>query len=1027
MSMVHKTWSVFGIWMLALAFAPAGVNADEAFAKSKPVPNWIWDSKGSSNGQKIYLRKEFDISGPIKSAHVYTTCDNKMVLWINGKRVASSPDWPDPIDQDVRKFINPGKNVIAVEAQNAGGIAAFVFKLVVESSDASPQTILSDTQWSMSRDMPKRQWKTVNYDASDWSGTLRELKPLGAQPWGIPGKRPTQKVLRAEDIQVPAGFQVELVHEVDRNEQGSWVSLARGPNGELVACDQSDKGAFLIGIVESANGVSASIRPIEVNAPGSSKKLSGAQGLLWSHNALWFHKNGGHLYRITDSNGDGELDTAEEIPSQTGGGEHGNHAVIETEDGSGIYMVGGNHAPLAPVTRSRVTGWDEDLLLPRMWDANGHARGRLAPGGWVTRLDPTTLEQELLCIGFRNEYDVALNQHGDLFTYDADMEWDLGSPWYRPTRICQVVSGGDYGWRSGTGKWPTYYEDSLPPTVEIGPGSPTGVVSGIGAAFPENYQDAIYALDWTFGTIYAIHLTPTGAGYTGTSEPFATGAPLPVTDAVVGTDGMLYFTVGGRGTQSALYRIRYVGDESTENVQRQLPKDIAQARFLRKQLEQYHGRSLTPDESKTAIEKAWPLLQSEDRFLRAAARVAIESQPVDLWAPKVLEASDPQTIITSAVALARSGDESHREPLINKLLETEVASDAQLLGWLRAISLTCLRLGKPDDQSRQRLLGHVDPLLPHENADVNTELVQLLVYLRSPTVVEKTIQLISARQPPPIPNWSELASRNPRYGGTVKKVLENHPPSREIGYALALRNLRDGWTIDQRKAYFEFLNEAAKTSGGASFPGFLKNIREEALANCSDGERVALQDITGENYDPVPDFEIRPIAGPGRTWTVEEARSKAGRLRAADFEKGRSVYFAANCGKCHRHNGLGGNIGPDLTSIPNKFDLNYVIEHIIHPSKVISDQYQSSVVLTADGRTIAGLVSEADGKVNIFPADVNAEAIELDADEVEAIRPSDVSQMPKGLIDGLNPEELRDLLAYLMSGGNPQNSKVYGK
>ena len=92
------------------------------------------------------------------------------------------------------------------------------------------------------------------------------------------------------------------------------------------------------------------------------------------------------------------------------------------------------------------------------------------------------------------------------FTYDADMEWDLGAPWYRPTRINHVVSGSDYGWRSGTGKWPAYYEDSLPPVVDIGPGCPTGVINGLGAKFPAKYQDAIYALDWTFGTIYAIHM-----------------------------------------------------------------------------------------------------------------------------------------------------------------------------------------------------------------------------------------------------------------------------------------------------------------------------------------------------------------------------------------------------------------------------------------------------------------------------------------------------------------------------------------
>ena len=104
-----------------------------------------------------------------------------------------------------------------------------------------------------------------------------------------------------------------------------------------------------------------------------------------------------------------------------------------------------------------------------------------------------------------------------------------------------------------------------------------------------------------------------------------------------------------------------------------------------------------------------------------------------------------------------------------------------------------------------------------------------------------------------------------------------------------------------------------------------------------------------------------------------------------------------------------------------------MIDHIIDPSKVISDQYQASTVLTADGRTVSGLVSEADDTLVIYPADTRAEPISLAIEDIETVRRSDVSQMPKGLIDGLNAEELRDLLAYLMSGGNSGNTKIYGK
>ena len=374
------------------------------------------------------------------------------------------------------------------------------------------------------------------------------------------------------------------------------------------------------------------------------------------------------------------------------------------------------------------------------------------------------------------------------------------------------------------------------------------------------------------------------------------------------------------------------------------------------------------------------------------------------------------------------GKPEHRSALLASLLELDPASLSkdQLLGLLRAYALTCIRLGKPDADERERMIACLDPLLPSQDGDVNTELVRQLVYLNAPTVIEKTLALITGRGAPEIPDWSELASRNPGYGRTVQAVLDNHPPSREIGYALMLRTLRDGWTLEQRRAYFEFLNIAAKSSGVASFPGFLRNIREEALGLCTDEQRLALQDITGEDFNPVPDFEIKPVQGPGREWTIDAARGNTN-FRQADFESGRSLYFAANCGKCHRFAGLGGNVGPDLTSIRNKFDVNYVVEHVIDPSKVISDQYQSSQVLTTDGRSLIGLVSEADGKVVIYTADVKAEPITLDSDDIEAIKPSPVSQMPKGLIDGLNPSELRDLLGYLMSGGDPNDRRVYGR
>jgi putative heme-binding domain-containing protein len=1001
----------------AVDVAPA---ATSKWITDEPAPKWIW-TKQSTGGQKLWFRKSIELKGKAQSARVYATCDNRLKLWINGKHVGDSPDWPHPIEKDVTAMLQPGSNIIAAECQNAGGVAAFVLNLSIKTAAGGNLKVVTDKSWKLSEKAPKG-WEKPGFRDSKWSAKATvERSKIGAAPWGIPNyssRRPSSQSasidpLDPKNISAAPGFVVDHIYTVRKDIEGSWVSLTSDPQGRFYASDQSGKGLFRITVGADGKGQAEQV-PVE--AGDSKSHLSGAQGLLWAFDSLWFHKNGGNLYRLTDSDSDGQLDKSETIPSERGGGEHGNHGIILTEDGKGIYMDGGNHANLAETRSSAVQTWDEDLLLPRMWDANGHARGRLAPGGWVTRLDPKTKTQHLVSIGYRNQYDITLNRFGEMFTYDADMEWDLGSPWYRPTRICHVVSGSDYGWRSGSGKWPVYYEDSLPPVMDIGPGSPTGVVSGKGAKFPARYQDAIFALDWTYGTIHAIHLKPNGASYTGEREDFVFGTPLPVTDATIGKDGALYFLVGGRGAQSAMFRARYVGNESTAPALQVDDRKAAKARQLRRELERFHGRK-----SKSAIQTAWPHLASTDRFIRNAARVAIESQPVNQWAEKAVLDTDPQTRITAIVALARMGEKRHRAGALAGLMELDPASlsEAQFLGLLRAYALTFIRLGQPSDTERQQAISELDKFLPSKSPDLNTELIRVLTYLRAPSVIGKTMKLITGRGKPIAPDWQELASRNARYGGSVMGLINNPPPIREINWAFILRNMRSGWTPQQRKEYFTFLNAAAKGTGGNSFPGYMTNIREEALANCSTEERTALAKITGENFNPVPDFPINAPKGPGQEYTVDKAlRTARGK---PDFGNGRSLFFAIGCGTCHRLGGLGGAIGPDLTSIPHKFDSRYLVEAIIHPSKDISDQYGSSVVTLKNGEKHTGLAVEQGGEIKLYPPDVKAQPTVFTRNQIQSIEQSPVSQMPAGLLNFLNPQEVRDLVAYLMAGGNPKD------
>src|SRR5688572_4955971 len=335
----------------------------------------------------------------------------------------------------------------------------------------------------------------------------------------------------AANLKVLKDFKVDLLYNVPKDEQGSWVALCVDPKGRLITSDQYGK-LYRVTLPATTETSAPRIEPLDV-------KVGSAQGLLYAFDSLYVMVNEDKpisrgLYRVRDTNGDDQFDEVTLLRKLDGGGEHGPHAILLSPDKKSLYVIIGNQTKLTEISSSRVPKiWSEDHLLPRLWDGNGFMKGVLAPGGWIARVDPDGKDWELISTGFRNEYDAAFDQHGDLFTFDADMEWDMNTPWYRPTRINHVLSGAEFGWRSGAGKYPAYYIDSFGEVVNVGPGSPTGVVFGYGAKFPAKYQEALFACDWSFGKLYAVHLTPSGSTYTGTLEEFITGQPLPLTDLVI--------------------------------------------------------------------------------------------------------------------------------------------------------------------------------------------------------------------------------------------------------------------------------------------------------------------------------------------------------------------------------------------------------------------------------------------------------------------------------------------------------------
>ena len=982
-----------------------------------PEALWIWNQGAAA--QACFIRKEFKVAD-VKSATMIATCDNGMVVRVNGKKVATSNEWSQPVTVSVGSALKDGLNEISVDANNEGGTGGFVLKLEMVHGGGGKSYVVTDSSWTIAKD---NEFKNL-YD-------VKPIGKMGVGPWGNVFANPSgggNKLLKNSVprgvFQVPDGFQVELLYNVPKETQGSWVSITFDGKGRLIASDQGGKGLYRI-----------TPGPVDSDKPTAVEKLNvamtSAHGMLWAFDSLYISVNGGPgsgLYRATDTNGDDQFDKVVKLKALRGGGEHGPHALRLSPDGKSIYMIAGNHTDTpGNFDSSRVpSNWSEDHLLPRQWDARGHARGKLAPGGWIAKTDPEGKTWEIISMGYRNPYDFDFTPEGELFAYDADMEWDMGSPWYRPTRIVHAVSGSEFGWRSGTGKWPTYYVDSLPQVVDIGPGSPVGVSFGTGAKFPAKYQKALYCCDWTFGTMYAVHLTPQGASYIGERQEFVSCTPLPLTDVAIGPDGAMYFTVGGRGAQSALYRVTYAGDESTAPVQAgQEPGNVE--RSVRRQLETLHEAGKSSEQN---VEFIWRHLGHDDRSIRYAARVALEFQEPALWQKRVLAESYPELLITAAVAMARQGDAAMQQDLVDRLLKIQFSglSEFQKLEWLRALSLVFIRMEAPTVLQQRAVAQILEPEFPSNREMLDRELAGMLVYVNSTKVIDKTLKLMTetpdAGGEAEIP---EVLARNSGYGGTIANMLTNMPNLNQTHYAYVLRNMKYGWTIEQRRQYLDWFARASKKSGGASFGGFLKNIKDEFLANATAAERKALESSIAAAAPK--EVDLPKPKGPGKEWTLEELVSVTAKgLSGRNFENGKRTYASSRCISCHRYLGEGGSTGPDLSSVAGRFSYKDMLESILVPSKVVSDQYRASIVTTNAGKVHTGrILNDADGKVTILTDPVDAtKVVTIEKDDIDEVLPSPTSLMPAKLLNQLNREEVLDLLAFLMSRGNPADA-VFAK
>ena len=305
-------------------------------------------------------------------------------------------------------------------------------------------------------------------------------------------------------------------------------------------------------------------------------------------------------------------------------------------------------------------------------------------------------------------------------------------------------------------------------------------------------------------------------------------------------------------------------------------------------------------------------------------------------------------------------------------------------------------MAPPTPEQRSQLAEILQAQFPQGDHPIDSELARLLVYLQAPQAAERLV-----------------------------KALEQAPTQeQQIDFAASLRFLDVGWTPELRRRYFEWFRRAATFRGGMSFALFVSNIRADAEKRLSKNDREAIAELL--KAPPIRSTmpavtKPRPLV---KNWKLEDLLPAVENgLSGRNYERGKQMFSAALCFNCHRFDQQGGAIGPDLTGVGRRFSLRDILESVVEPSKVISDQYAAIAIHTTDGRVVVGRIVNLSGDGMNINTDMldPSKVVAVKRGQIEEIARSPTSMMPAGLINTLKRDEILDLLAYLVSGGDPKH------
>jgi len=730
----------------------------------------------------------------------------------------------------------------------------------------------------------------------------------------------------------------------------------------------------------------------------------------------------GRIFRIKDTNNDGIGDVEENL------------AVLETE---GDYPHNGlSGLAFHPKTGDLYFGMGENFA--RHWTLTGkdgtQVEGYGEGGIFHCRPDGTKLHR--MARGLWNPFGMLVRGDGEIFVSDND-------PGERPPcRLLNIVEGGDYGFQRLYGGeahhpfvcWNGELRGTLPMIHPSGE-APCGVVQlGRGVIIPS----------WGDHRIDFYLLKQKGAGYTADRIQIVGGSPYfrptGIAASPVGNDAKNTMTWYFNDWVDASYPVHGYGRLWKMEIDlEKAAKWTGQLDLIGPNDDKKLAARLRGGKTDLSVSELLTLTRSKDQFLGQAAFLALAEKQdwtaesfqklsdadrvqavIALklsgvsdkkWIPLLLEDQNPEVVFETLrwisdrqlkACLPRVDAISRKKGISFKLFEAAVAARNMLIGkpelGVRDRDLLLSRV--LDESNSPRLRAYALRLLPTGNNRIpkkmNDDFFRRLFSVGDEQLSLETTRFLAGHQ-------------------LLVEVAGDKGNSARIR-ATAIAGF--GPLVDQN---VPLLIELSASPVGPVREEALRGLRTAAL---TDTQKRKIQALAGKFpqsatlvaaiLDPAKAFEGRPALTDTAAWLVRLDAVKA----PVDTHAGERIFHNTRlglCGNCHRYNGRGNVVGPDLSRVGDQGDRAWLLTSILNPNAEVAPQYLPRILKLKDGSSFVGIRLRS-SRTEVL-RDIEGKSRSFNIDTIDSIQELQSSFMPVGLPMALTDHELRDLVAFLEATG----------